>query len=66
MSFLIATLVAEAVAAGAPHPGLEGEPVAEVIAAAEATRTTMSPESHAAAMMLAKKLKNYDVRSPPR
>jgi hypothetical protein len=30
-------LVAEAVAAGAPHTGLAGEPVAEAIAEAEAT-----------------------------
>jgi hypothetical protein len=37
MSFLIVTLVAEAVAAGAPHTGLAGEPVAEATAAAEAT-----------------------------
>jgi hypothetical protein len=65
-SFLIAILVAEAVAAGAPHMGLAGEPVAEAITTAEATRTATSPESHVAAMMPAKKLKNYDVRSPPR
>jgi hypothetical protein len=32
-------LVAEAAAAGAPHTGLEGEPVAEAIAEAEATQT---------------------------
>jgi hypothetical protein len=37
MSSLIAILAAEAAAAGAPHMGLEGEPVAEAIAAAEAT-----------------------------
>jgi hypothetical protein len=37
MSFLIAILVAEAAAAGAPHTGLAGEPVAEVTAGAEAT-----------------------------
>jgi hypothetical protein len=65
-SFLITILVAEAVAAGAPRTGLAGEPVAEVIAAAEATRTATSPESHVAATMPTKKLKNYDVRSPPR
>jgi hypothetical protein len=51
MSFLIAILVAEAVAAGAPHTGLAREPVAEATAAAEATRTATSPESHAAATM---------------
>jgi hypothetical protein len=39
MSFLIAILVAEVAAAGAPHTGLAREPVAEVTAAAEATRT---------------------------
>jgi hypothetical protein len=66
MSFLIAILVAEAVAVGAPHTGLAGEPVAEATAVAEATRTATSPESHAAAMMPAKKLKNYDAKSPPR
>jgi hypothetical protein len=65
-SFLIAILVAEAVVARAPHTGLAGEPVAEAIAAAEATQTATSPESHVVAMMPAKKLKNYDVRSPPR
>jgi hypothetical protein len=37
MSSLIVILVAEAAAAGAPHTGLEGEPVAGEIAAAEAT-----------------------------
>jgi hypothetical protein len=36
-SFLIAILVAEVAAAGAPHTGLEGEQVAEATAAAEAT-----------------------------
>jgi hypothetical protein len=66
MSFLIAILVAEAVAAGAHYTGLAGEPVAEAIAAAEATRTATSPESHVVATMPAKKLKNYDARSPPR
>jgi hypothetical protein len=66
MSFLIVMLVAEAVAAGAPHTGLAGEPVAEATAAAEATRTATPPVSHAAATMPAKKLKNYDAKSPPR
>jgi hypothetical protein len=65
MSFLIVMLVAEAVAAGAPHTGLAGEPVAEATAAAEATRTATPPVSHAAATMPAKKLKNYDAKSPP-
>jgi hypothetical protein len=65
-SSLIATLAAEAVAAGAPTTELEGGPVAEAIAAAEATRTATSPEPHMAASMPARKLKNYDRRSPPR
>jgi hypothetical protein len=66
MSFLITILVAEAVAVGAPHTGLAGEPVAEATAAAEATRIATLPVSHAVATMAAKKLKNYDARSPPR
>jgi hypothetical protein len=37
MSSLTAILAAEAATAGAPHTGLEGEPVAGAIAAAEAT-----------------------------
>jgi hypothetical protein len=37
ISFLIAILVAEAAAVGAPHMGLAGEPMAEATAAAEAT-----------------------------
>jgi hypothetical protein len=35
--WLMATPTAEAAAAGAPHTGLEGEPVVEAIAEAEAT-----------------------------
>jgi hypothetical protein len=65
-SSLIATLAAKAVAEGAPTTELEGEPVAGPIAATEATRTATSPEPHMAAMMPARKLKNCDVRSPPR
>jgi hypothetical protein len=53
-SFLIAILVAEAVAAKTPHTGLAGEPVAEATAAAEATRTATPLMSHAAATMPAK------------
>jgi hypothetical protein len=45
--WLTATPVAEAAAAGAPHTGLEGEPVAEAIAEAEATQIATSPVSHA-------------------
>jgi hypothetical protein len=41
--WLMATPAAEAAAVGAPHTGLEGEPVAEAIAEAEATQTTTSP-----------------------
>jgi hypothetical protein len=63
---LMVMLVAEAVAAGAPHTGLAGEPVAEAIAEAEATQTATSPVPHAAATMLVIELKKYDARSPPR
>jgi hypothetical protein len=66
MLSLIAILVVEAATAGAPHTGLAGELGAEATAAAEATRTTTPPVFHTAASMLAKKLKNYDVRGPPR
>jgi hypothetical protein len=38
-------------AVGSPHTELEGEPVAEAIAAAEATQTATSPVSRAAATM---------------
>jgi hypothetical protein len=51
MSSLIVILAPKAVAAGAPHTGLEGEPVAGAITAAEATQTATSPESRAAATM---------------
>jgi hypothetical protein len=64
--WLMVMLAAEAAAAGAPHTGLEGEPVAEAIAEAEATQTATSLVSHAAAMMTAAKLKKFDARSPPR
>jgi hypothetical protein len=63
---LMVMLAAEAASAGAPHTGLEGEPVAEAIAEAEATQTAMSLVSHAAAMMPATELKKFDARSPPR
>jgi hypothetical protein len=56
---------AEAVAAGAPHTGLAGEPVAEVITEAEATQTATSLVSHAVATTPAAELKKYDARSPP-
>jgi hypothetical protein len=59
-------LAAEAAAAGAPHTGLEEEPVAEVIAEAEATQTATSPAPRAAATMPAAELKKYDTTSPQR
>jgi hypothetical protein len=64
--WLMATPAAEAAAAGAPHTGLEGEPVAEAITEAEATQTAMSPMSHAAATVPTAELKKFDVRNPPR
>jgi hypothetical protein len=63
---LMVMLVAKVVAAGAPHTRLAGEPVAEATVEAEATRTTTSPVPHAAAMMPAEELKNFDAKSPPR
>jgi hypothetical protein len=59
-------LVAEAAAAGAPHTGLVGEPVAGAIVEVEVTQTATSPVSHVAATMPAIELKKYDTRSPPR
>jgi hypothetical protein len=59
-------LAAEAMAAGAPHTGLEEEPVVEAIAEAEATQTATSPAPHAAATMPSAELKKYDATSPPR
>jgi hypothetical protein len=61
-----AILAAKAATAGAPTTGLAGEPGAEATVAAEATRTATPPALHVAALTLAKKLKNYDARSPPR
>jgi hypothetical protein len=65
-SSLIATLAAEAATAEAPTMGLTGGPVAEVIAAAEATRIATSPEPHRAASTPARRLKNYGARRLPR
>jgi hypothetical protein len=62
---IMVMLAAEAAAAGAPHTGLAGEPVAEVMAEIEATRTVTSPVPHTAATMPAAKLKKYDATSPP-
>jgi hypothetical protein len=66
MWWLTATPAAEVVTAGAPHTGLEGESVAEAIAKAEATRTAMSPVSHAVATMPVAESKKFDARNPPR
>jgi hypothetical protein len=60
------TLAAEAAVAGAHHTGLKEEPVAEVIAEAEATQTATSPAPRAVATMPTKELKKYDATSPPR
>jgi hypothetical protein len=62
---IMVTLVVEVSAAGAPHTGLAGEPVAEAIAEAEATQTATSPAPHGGATMPATELKKYDARSPP-
>jgi hypothetical protein len=64
--WLMVTLAVEAAAARAPHMGLEGELVAEVIAEVEATQTATSLVSHAAATMPATELKKFDARNPPR
>jgi hypothetical protein len=62
--WLTATPAAEAAAVGAPHTGLEGEPVAGAIAEAEATQTATSPVSHAAAMMPVAESRKFDARNP--
>jgi hypothetical protein len=64
MSSLITILVAEAAAARAPHTGLEGEPVAGAIAAAEATQTATSPVSHVAATMPVAESRKFDATNP--
>jgi hypothetical protein len=64
--WLTATPAAEAAAAGAPHTGLEGEPMTRAIAEAEATQTATSTVSHAAATMPVAKLRKFDARNPPR
>jgi hypothetical protein len=58
-------LAAEAAAAGAPHMGLEGEPVAEAIVEAEATQTATSLVFRTAATMPAAELKKFNARNPP-
>jgi hypothetical protein len=64
--WLAATPAAEAAAEGAPHTGLEGEPVVEAIAEAEATQTATSLVSHAAATMPAVESRKFDARNPLR
>jgi hypothetical protein len=62
--WLVATPALEAATAGAPHTGLEGEPVAEVITEAEATQTATSPVSHAAATMRVTELRKSNITNP--
>jgi hypothetical protein len=62
---LIATLAAEAATVEAPTRGPTGGLVAEATEAAEATRTTTSPEPHGAVSTPARRLKNCGGRSPP-
>jgi hypothetical protein len=64
-SSLIATLAAEPAMAEAPIMGLTVGPVAEAIAAADATQTATSLEPHTAASTPARRLKNCGGRSPP-
>jgi hypothetical protein len=65
-SSLTVIMAVAAATAGAPTTGLAGEPRAEVIAAAEATRIATPPTLHVAVSTPAKKSKNYGARSPPR
>jgi hypothetical protein len=60
----IAILVVEAATAGAPHTELEGEPVAEAIAAAEAMQTATSPMSRAAATMPVAESRKFGATNP--
>jgi hypothetical protein len=64
-SSLIATLAAEAATAEAPTMGLTVGPVAEAIAAVDATRTATYLKPHMAASTPARRLKNCGGRSPP-
>jgi hypothetical protein len=64
ISFLTAILAAEAMAVGAPHTELEGEPVVEATAAAEATQTATSPQSRAAATMPIAKSRKFRATDP--
>jgi hypothetical protein len=64
--WLMVTPAGEAAAVGAPHTEVAGEPVAEVIAEAEATQTATSPLFHSAATTPAVELKKFDARNPLR
>jgi hypothetical protein len=64
ISSLTAILAAEAVAAGAPHTELEGEPVAEATAAAEATQIATSLVSRAAATMPVAESRKFGATNP--
>jgi hypothetical protein len=64
ISSLTAILAAEAVAAGAPHMELEGEPVAEAITAAEAMQTATSPVSWVAATMPVAESRKFGTTNP--
>jgi hypothetical protein len=64
MSSLIAILAAEAAAAGAPHTGLQGEPVAGAIMVAKATQTATSPVSCAAFTMPVAELRKFGATNP--
>jgi hypothetical protein len=61
----IVTLAAEAATAEAPTMVPTRGPVAEAIAAAEATRTATPPEPHRTATTPARRSKNCGGRSPP-
>jgi hypothetical protein len=63
--WLTVTLAAEAAAAGAPHTGLEGEPVVGEIAEAEATQTATSSVSHATSTMPIAESRKFDAGNPP-
>jgi hypothetical protein len=62
--WLMATPSAEAATVGAPHTGLEGEPVAEATVEAKATQTATSPVSYAVATIPAAESKKFDATIP--
>jgi hypothetical protein len=61
---LTAILAAEVATAGAPHTELEGEPMAEAIAAAKATQTATSPVSRAAGTMPVAESRKFGATNP--